>query len=78
VNSGSSTTNQIPHTAEQLQKILKNPLKSAPGSAIIYLYQYAPVQGLIIRAGRPIHEERTSHIYGGKGLDSHAEQNNAP
>ncbi len=30
-------------------------------------------RGLKIRAGRPIHEMRTSHIFDGKGLDSHAE-----
>ena len=54
-------------------KFLKNPLKSAPDFAIIYLYLYAHVQGLRIRAGRPIHEMRTSHIFDGKGLDSHAE-----
>ena len=57
---------------------LKNPLKSVPGSAIIKLYLYAHVQGLRIRAGRPIHEMGTSHIFDGKGLDSHAEQTYAP
>ena len=55
-------------------KSLKNPLKSVPGFAIIYVYLYAQVQGLRIRAGRPIHEERTSsHIFDGKELKSHAE-----
>ena len=54
-------------------EFLKNPLKSAHGSAMIYLYLYAHVQGLRIRAGRPIHEMGTSHIFDGKGLDSHAE-----
>ena len=39
---------------------MKNPLKSAPGYAIIFTYLYAHVQGLRIRAGRPIHEMGTS------------------
>ena len=39
---------------EPTLKFLKNPLKSAPGSAIIYAYLYAHVQGLRICAGRPI------------------------
>ena len=41
----------------------------APGSAIVYLYLYAHVQGLRIRAGRSIHEERTSQIICTGGLD---------
>ena len=32
------------------------------------------MQGLRIRTGRSIHEMRTSQIFDGKGLDSHAEQ----
>jgi hypothetical protein len=59
-------------------KFLKNPLTSAPDFAIIYLYLYAHVQGLRIRAGRPIHEMGASvllRFFDGKGLDSHAEQN---
>ena len=61
-------------TVSLRQQFLKKPLKSAPGFAIIYAYLYAHVQGVRIRAGRPIHEMRTSHIFDGKGLDSHAEQ----
>ena len=58
----------------QFGRISKNPLKSASGFAIIFAYLYDQVQGLRIRAGRPIHEERTSsQIFDGKGLDSHAE-----
>ena len=33
------------------------------------MYLYAHMQGLRIRAGRPIHEMGISHIFDGKGLD---------
>ena len=49
------------------------PLLSGGISAIVYLYHLAHAQEQRIRAGRPTHEMRTSHIFDGKGLDSHAE-----
>ena len=55
------------------RKISEKSVEISPRFAIIYAYFYAHVQGLRIRAGRPIHEMRTSHIFDGKGLDSHAE-----
>jgi len=54
-------------------KISEKSVEISPRFAIIQAYFYAHVQGLKIRAGRPVHEMRTSHISDGKGLDSHAE-----
>ena len=42
---------------------LKSPLKSVSGSAIFFLYLCAQMQGLMIRAGRPLFEKRTSALF---------------
>ena len=55
------------------RKFIEISVEISPGFCYKIGVFYAHVQGLRIRAGRPIHEMRTSHIFDGKGLDSHAE-----
>ena len=49
-------------------KISEKSVEISPRFAIILAYFYTHVQGLRIRAGRPVYEMRTSHILTERGL----------
>ena len=53
------------------RKILEKSVEISPRFCYNINVFFAHVQGLRIRASRPIHEMGTSHIFDGKGLDSH-------
>lgn len=61
------------HCVHSFGKFYEKSVEISPRFCYNLEYLYAQVQGLRIHAGRPIHEMRTSHIFDGKGGDSHAE-----